>query len=356
MKITLLTPHVNIGGGVKIILEYATRLAERGHEVTVICPQPTFAKMRVKGRNIPTVLPKRTLMNLLKIKPSWLDIIAHIKYVSSYEERHIPDGDIVIATAWQTARYVKNYSPEKGKKYYLIQHYETLYHAPNSKKEADETYTYPLNKIVVSSWLKELMEEKFNSVAELIINPVDFTEFYPTRNGYNSEKSICMLHHFYAWKGCNDGMRAFEIAKKKYRDIRLIMFGAHIKKVRVDYDYYYRPWGDKLREIYNSCDIFLCPSWREGFGLPSAEAMACKCALVTTDHGGSRDYAYHEKTALVSAPKNAELLGKNLIRLLENEELLKTIAKNGYEYVRRYTWDKAVDKMEKIFREELQKN
>jgi len=99
----------------------------------------------------------------------------------------------------------------------------------------------------------------------------------------------------------------------------------------------------------------LCPSWREGFGLPSAEAMACKCALVTTDHGGSGDYAYHEKTALVSPPKNPEKLAENLIRLLENEELLRTIAQEGYEYITKFTWNKAVDKIEKLFWEEFQK-
>jgi len=85
------------------------------------------------------------------------------------------------------------------------------------------------------------------------------------------------------------------------------------------------------------------------------EAMACKCALVTTDNGGCRDYAIHGKTALVSQPKNPEELAENLVRVLENEELLKTIAQNGYDHVRQFTWDKAVDKMEEVFRKELQK-
>ena len=86
----------------------------------------------------------------------------------------------------------------------------------------------------------------------------------------------------------------------------------------------------------------------------SMEAMACKCALVTTDNGGCRDYAIHEKTALVSPPKDPGKLAQNLIRFLEDEELLRTVAQNGYEFVRQFTWDKAVDKMEKVFQKELQ--
>lgn len=356
MRIAFLTPHINISGGVKAILEYASRLSKKGHQVTVICPLPTFANVRLRGRDIPTAFPKRLLMNLLKYKPYWIDVAADIKYVPSWREEYIPEGDIVVATAWQSAPYVKNYSAQKGKKFYLIQHYETLYHAPNNEEKADETYRFDFRKIVISSWLKKIMKEKFNSESDLLVTPVDFNQFYPTRNGYNDPKRICMLHHFYNWKGVNDGIKAFEIVRKKYSAIKLLMFGAHSGNVGGYYQYYHRPWGSKLKEIYDSCDIFLCPSWREGLGMCSMEAMACKCALVSTDHGGSRDYAFHNETALVSPPKNPEKLAENLIRLLENESLLRTIAQNGYEYIRQYTWNKAVDKMERIFREELQKD
>ena len=163
-----------------------------------------------------------------------------------------------------------------------------------------------------------------------------------------------MLHHIYEWKGASDGIEAFEIAKKKHPEIELVIFGTHKKAVNYECEYHYKPSKDKLREIYNSCDIFLCPSWKEGFGLASAEAMACKCALVTTDNGGCWDYAVHEKTALVPPPKNPEKLAENLIRLLKDNGLLKNIAQNGYEHIKQFTWDKAVDKMEKVFVEELQ--
>ena len=36
---------------------------------------------------------------------------------------------------------------------------------------------------------------------------------------------------------------------------------------------------------------------REGFGLPSVEAMACGCAIVTASNGGSEDYAIPGETA-----------------------------------------------------------
>ena len=352
MKITFFTPHIDISGGVKIILGYADRLTKRGHEVVVICPQPALAREKIKG--IPVFYPKRVVMNFLGYKPDWIECAANITYVPSYEERYIPDADIIVATAWQTAPFVNFYSQIKGSKFYLIQGYESEIFG--SEEEVHKTYSYPLKKIVVANWLKVLLKEKFNKESELIHNPIDLHTFYPTgKIGSPEIKRICMLYHTSIWKGVTDGFKAFELAKQEYPSIQLVMFGIRKGKVNTDCEYHYRPLGGELREIYNSCDIFLCPSWREGFHLPPAEAMACKCALITTDIGGTRDYAIHEKTALLSAPKDPEALAENLKRLLGNEALLKRIAQNGYEHIKQFTWDRAVIKIETLFLEELAK-
>jgi len=351
MNITFLTPHIYISGGVKMILSYSDRLAKRGHEVNVICPQPTFAKKSVKG--IPIVYPKRFQLNFFNYKPDWVEVSADIKYVPSYEERYIPDGDIVVATASYTAPYVINYQSKKGRKFYFIQSYESLYYG--DKNKVDETYQYPIKKIVVSNWIKEILKDKFNVDSEVIVNPIDFGIFYPTRNAYNKNKRICMLHHNYTWKGVNEGVKAFKKVKKKRPEIELVMFGTRRKEIEFNYEYHYRAFDDKLRKIYNSCDIFLCPSWKEGLGMSSMEAMACKCGLVTTDTGGNWDYAIHKKTALVSPPKNPKALAENLTRLLDDEDLLKKIAQNGYEHIKQFTWDKAIDRIESIFLSEIRR-
>jgi len=353
MRITFLTPHINISGGVKIILGYSDRLAKKGHQVIVICPQPAIVKRKIKGVSV--VYPKRAIMNLLRYKPNWIDVTVNIKYVSSYEERYIPKADVVVATAWQTAFYVNSYSPKKGKKFYLFQHYERLWHDGSNNDFDEGSYNLPLKKIVISSCLQEILKKRFGQESILIKDPIDHHVFYPTRNRYNKTKRVCILYHYLPLKGFTDGIKAFEMAKEAHADAQLLIFGPRPKPEFLKYEFHYRPSNEQLREIYNSCDIFLCPSWREGFGLPSAEAMACKCALVTTDNGGSRDYAIHGKTALVSPPKDPQQLAENLIRLLDDEELLKKITQNGYEHIKTFTWDKAVDKMEEAFSQSLQR-
>jgi len=45
-----------------------------------------------------------------------------------------------------------------------------------------------------------------------------------------------------------------------------------------------------VRALYDWADVLVAPSRGEGFGLPLAEAMLHDCAVVTTGHGGQRDF------------------------------------------------------------------
>ena len=176
MKITFLAPHIKIAGGTRAFLTYADLLAKKGHEVVVVVPIQNFLK-RVVG-------------SIIRRKPTWFkDFHATIKWASDYSERHIPDADVVVATAWQTAEPVASYNSSKGRKFYLIQHYESLYHGAPEK--VDATYKLPLHKIVISTWLKGIMKEKFNSDSDLIVTPVDFGLFHYVE-GARKEKP---LHH-----------------------------------------------------------------------------------------------------------------------------------------------------------------
>ena len=107
---------------------------------------------------------------------------------------------------------------------------------------------------------------------------------------------------------------------------------------------------NELRELYSSSDIFALPSWVEGCQLPPMEAMACGCAVVATNVGGVPDYAINGETVLASPQKDPEALAQNIIKLLENEDERKRIAENGYDYIRQFTWDKATDELEKVFK------
>ena len=69
-------------------------------------------------------------------------------------DRDVPDGDVVIATWWETAEWVAKLSPRKGAKAYFIQHYEVFDYTPHRRVKA--TWRMPLYKITISKWLEPI--------------------------------------------------------------------------------------------------------------------------------------------------------------------------------------------------------
>ena len=94
-------------------------------------------------------------------------------------------------------------------------------------------------------------------------------------------------------------------------------------------------------------------SLAEGLGMPAMEAMACKSALVTADTGGCRDYAINGETALISPDRDVDGLTMNLIRLLNDEPLLKSISKNGHQKISEFSWQRNCSQLQNIFKSAL---
>jgi glycosyltransferase involved in cell wall biosynthesis len=100
-----------------------------------------------------------------------------------------------------------------------------------------------------------------------------------------------------------------------------------------------------LPEIYCSSDVVVFPSVvaddgdREGFGLVLAEALGCGCAAVVTDLPAMRDIVRDGESALIVPQKNAEQLAEKVCRLLEDDELRKSLGEQGRAYVlKKFDW------------------
>ena len=76
--------------------------------------------------------------------------------------------------------------------------------------------------------------------------------------------------------------------------------------------------------------------------------MAGGCALVTTDNGGSDEYAVDGDTALVCEPNDVNALADRIERLLRDNELYECIATRGHAYVQRFDWDVSARQLEQF--------
>jgi glycosyltransferase involved in cell wall biosynthesis len=104
--------------------------------------------------------------------------------------------------------------------------------------------------------------------------------------------------------------------------------------------------AELVERVYNRCQVFVQPSYYEGFGFTAVEAMACGCALVSTDNGGSEDYAVPGETALVARPGEAGALARHVETLLRDAPLRTRLAAAGAGFVRRFDWDRAAAELE----------
>lgn len=79
--------------------------------------------------------------------------------------------------------------------------------------------------------------------------------------------------------------------------------------------------GDALQSAYDAADLFLLPSYREGFPTAISEAMAAGLPVVTTRTRGMADRLVAEENALFVAPGDALGLAAALERILDDPDM-----------------------------------
>lgn len=95
---------------------------------------------------------------------------------------------------------------------------------------------------------------------------------------------------------------------------------------------------DVLREML-ACDLFVFPSYTEGFPNVIIEAMACQCPIIATSVGAIPEMLGKEKgseAGILIEPKSIEAVYKAIVRLLENESAKCAIAESAAARVQKY--------------------
>lgn len=233
-------------------------------------------------------------------------------------------------------------------------------HGGGPEEQVNATWREPFRKIVIAKWLYEKGLELGVSSNEMLYIPngLNHSVFRVIKPINKRPQKIAMLYGE-DFKGGRDGIKAIELAKKEFPSLQAVLFSSWLPRpsgLPRWIEYFQNPDQEPLTgKIYNGSSIYLCPSWVEGWGLPSVEAMACGCALISTDNGGVRDYAIHKETALFSPPKDPEKLAKSIIELLKDDNLRIKLAQNGYKHIQQFTWERSTDLLERFILENREK-
>jgi glycosyltransferase involved in cell wall biosynthesis len=355
-RITILLPgsgHTPLGG-YRVAYEYANRLAARGHDVTTVHPAILY-------RNTSVAQTPKKLVRYLQRRldgsyhpKHWFDVDPRVKleWVPSLHHRYIPSGDLVMATAWQTAEWLDDYPMEVGKKICLVYDFEHFMGgSPATRKRMAAVFGQRMKAIATSPAVFEMLSACGASDTAYIPNGLDFEVFRPD-NGL-SDPLRCAIGfptRNEPFKGTKDAIKALSMVREQFnRNLRFWSFGGRRPSYIPEWvEYHEQPTDQELRRLYDQTSIFTVPSHYEGWGLPGAEAMCCGAALASTDNGGVRAYAQHARNALLSPPNEPKALAENVLQLLRDSNLRVSLAEQALLDIRRFTWRKAVDALERL--------
>lgn len=377
MRITLCLPNSFLAGGTRVVLIYAKKLRERGHQVCVITQTP-----KQKPQTLAWALRRR--LRALKTG-SWRDILNTFRPVSAaaggpaqdsplaflgsdhiVADRNspdfatqVPDADVIVATWWETAFSIMTLPERKGRKFYFVQHHEVHDHLPSHLSAG--SYYLPMPKITITGWLRDTMRDLYGDAhVPVIHNSVDTTQFHAPPRAPQATPTIGYMYSRSAYKGCDVAAQAIAVARQQIPNLKVVCFGKPAARsgheLPKDTIYIQTPTQDSLRDIYAMCDGWLLPSHSEGFGLPVLEAMACRTPVISTRTGIGPDIIEDGKNGYLVDIGDSATMGTRIIDMVsQSPQGWTAMSDAAYACATANTWDRATDQFETLLEAEVAK-
>jgi glycosyltransferase involved in cell wall biosynthesis len=195
-----------------------------------------------------------------------------------------------------------------------------------------------------SQWTSFSSQTRF----EVVINPFVPPDHTPSVSGRGPDDPpvILFVGRLVPDKGIFDLLDALRLVARDRRcTLRIVGGGSHQQELRQRVDEleledvvslmgYVE--GDPLAESYASSDVFVLPSYREGFPTVITEAMSYGLPVVTTSIRGAMDQLVEGENALFVPPRHPAALADALGRLLDDPVLRARMGEQNRKKVTEY--------------------
>lgn len=299
-------------GGVIALYEFANGLSRRGHEIHLV-------HLPLWGQEIRDF----DVLDRYDFEPEI------VQYLPGVTVDLIGPADILMGTGAD---------PRFGLPVHLVQGVQML----NSDVER-QAFRTPCLKVAVASWLVDVGQHFGVDADQFEVVPmgIDLERFRGATRQEDRRYDVGLLANSHPAKGWALAMAALDRVRTTMPDLRAVAFGIEAPEDLPPWlTFVENPGPDELvADVYDQSRVFLQASTYEGFGFTAIEAMACGAALVTTDNGGSRDYAFDGRTALVAQGRDRDQLASLVVRLLDDAHLRRDLALAGQRYVQGFDWD-----------------
>lgn len=338
MKIAFILPGRGHSGGVRVTVVAANYLRDRGHDVRILYRRPPITLRRM-ARSIWT--------NLMHAEaPEWVNRFNG--ETAAYRDLTQVDFDkkaIVVGVGMWSSGQLARLKIENPKLQYIHGA------SPWKPELMEQALPLPFPKIVVASNLKPLVESfGGGKVLAVIPNGIEPREYFnsvdtPQKNG------IGTIYSSHPAKDPQTTLAVLDKLSKHVPNVPIRVFGGG-RAPRKNFGGSYRrlPSIEGAREIYSRSRVWIVASRSEGFSVPVLEAMACGCAVVATDCGGTRDTVVDGENGFIVNVGNVQQIVDRVLLLLNDETLRARMCRTAEETVKKFSWDKSIDQLENVLK------
>lgn len=190
---------------------------------------------------------------------------------------------------------------------------------------------------------------KLNSNAKNVIlgkgtcNGVNINRFFPTsKNNDKGRIVIGFVGRLSNDKGITELIEAWKIIEKKFNDIELMLIGPiderdklipeTLNEIRLSTTINYIGEVEDTSKYYGEMDIFILPSYREGFPTVTLEASASELPIITTKRTGCIDSIIENVTGIYTELNGIDIANK-IAYYIDNPEIRLKHGMNGRKHV-----------------------
>lgn len=107
----------------------------------------------------------------------------------------------------------------------------------------------------------------------------------------------------------------------------------------------------ELAVLYSMADLFVLPSFYEGFGLPALEAMACGAPVIVSDRASLPEVV--GDAGKVFDPGRVDALSELLYTVLKDRNLRKDMSNKGMKRAGKFSWKKTAEETVRVYERAL---
>lgn len=163
-----------------------------------------------------------------------------------------------------------------------------------------------------------------------------------------SEPYILYVGERYGFKNFARFIQAFALVNKKFPDLKLICTGrafSDVEKKQIEtlhiMDKIVQIYANEqtMAQLYRDAQMFVYPTYSEGFGMPMLEAMVYDCPVVVSNASCLPEVA--GDACLYFDPFQVEDIALKMEQLLTSPTLRQEIVAKGAVQLEKFSWDKS---------------